>query len=112
MDIKKTLFATVSTLPPGNAITFGDLDSVIHIIARFLIGISLTLAVGFMVWAGITIMTALGNPTRFQSGLLRLRSAIIGIGVIMAVGVILNTIAAVIDRSFFCQVSLLGICLW
>ena len=114
MDInpKKIVMATVSTLPPGNAITFDDIDAVIRLIARFIIGISLTLAVIFIVWSGITIMTAQGNPTRFQNGLLRLRSALIGIAVIMAVGVILNTIASIVDRSFFCQLSILGICLW
>ncbi|OGN16918.1 MAG: hypothetical protein A3C88_00530 [Candidatus Yanofskybacteria bacterium RIFCSPHIGHO2_02_FULL_50_12] len=99
-------------LPPGNAITFDEVDNLVRYLARFIIGISLTIAVVMIVWSGITMMAAQSNPTKFANAGLRLHNALIGIGVVMATGVLINTVAAIVDRSFFCQVSVLGICLW
>ena len=104
--------SVLADLPPGNAITLYDVDSIVHIIAQFMIGISMVLAVIFIVLSGIITMTAQADPGRFSAGLLRLKHAAIGAGVVLATGVIINTVASLVDRSFFCQVSLLGICLF
>jgi len=99
-------------LPAGNAITLYDVDNIVGIIARFMIVISMVLAVIFIVLSGIMTMMAQADPKRFSNGLLRLKHAAIGAGVVLATGVIINTVAALVDRSFFCQISLLGICLY
>lgn len=104
--------SALADLPPGNAITLFDVDSIVHIIAQFMIGISMVLAVIFIVLSGIMTMTAQDDSGKFSAGLLRLKHAAIGAGVVLATGVIINTVAALVDRSFFCQVSLLGICLF
>lgn len=99
-------------LPAGNAITLTDVDNIAHLIARFLIVTSMILAVIFIVLSGIMVMLAQADPTRFKNGITTLRRAILGVMIILATGVIINTIAGFVDRSFFCQISLLGICIY
>ncbi len=99
-------------LPPGQAVTLEEVDSIINTIARFLIATSAGLAVIFIVVSGIMVMSSRDNPQRFQKGLLMLRNAIIGTAVVLGVGVIINTIGALVTRSFFCQLSVLGVCLY
>jgi len=99
-------------LPPGNAITLYDVDNIVAIIARFMIVISMVLAVIFIVLSGIMTMMAQADPGKFKNGLLRLKHAAIGAGVVLATGVIINTVASLVDRSFFCQIRILGICLY
>jgi len=102
----------LADLPPGNAITLDDINGIVNIIARFMIVISMILAVIFIVLSGIMTMMAQADPGRFTAGITRLKHAIIGVGVILATGLIINTVAAIVDRSFFCQISFLGICLY
>lgn len=99
-------------IPAGNAVTIDDISGIIGVIAQFMIGISMVLAVIFIVLSGIMTMMAQADPGKFTNGLLRLKHAAIGAGVVMATGVIINTVGALVDRSFFCQLSFLGICLW
>ncbi|MEK7645520.1 MAG: hypothetical protein AAB374_00150 [Patescibacteria group bacterium] len=99
-------------LPPGSAITIDDVSGIVGIIARFMIAMSMVCAVIFIVLSGIMTMMAQDDPAKFSKGLLRLKHAAIGAGVVLATGVIINTVAALVDRSFFCQISILGICLY
>lgn len=104
-------FAIPASVPAGNPITIDDVSGIIGVIANFLIITSMVLAVIFIVLSGIMTMMAQANPTAFSKGLLRLRHATIGVAVVLGAGVIINTVAALVDRSFFCQLSVLGICL-
>lgn len=104
--------SALADLPAGNAITPDDISGIIGVIAQFMIDISLVLAVIFIVLSGIMTMMAQDDPTRFKNGLARLKSAIWGVVIVMATGVIINTVGSLIDRSFFCQISFLGICLY
>ena len=106
------LFSTIlAQLPPGKPVTFDELDYLIARIATFIMFASVTLAVIFIVRAGITWMSAGANPTKVTEAKDQLRSAIIGAFVVLGVGVIINTIAAVVSRDFFCQFSVLGVCI-
>ncbi len=99
-------------LPAGNAVTLDDVDGILGIIARFMIVMSMVVAVIFMVLGGIMIMTAQADPGRFKTGTAWVRNVVIGSAVVLGSGVIMNTIVALVDRSFFCQISLLGVCLY
>ncbi len=98
-------------LPAGNPITIDDVSGLIGLVANFLIITSMVLAVIFIVLSGIMIMLAQSDPTAFKKGQARLKHAIFGVAVVLGTGVIINTVAALVDRSFFCQFSVLGICL-
>ena len=104
----------LADLPPGTAITFSGIDEFVRLILDFMMGISFFLMVIFIVISGIMTMAAGSDTTRFKNGLLRLKHAAIGAGVIMAAGVIIGTVYSLIDRSFFatCNISLVGICVY
>jgi hypothetical protein len=57
-------------------------------------------------------MSAGADSAKFKDGMLRLKHAAIGAGVVLAAGVIINTVYALVDRSFFCQLSVVGVCLF
>ena len=106
-----SIFSTIlAQLPPGKPITFNELDYLISRVATFVMFTSVTLAVIFIVRAGITWMYAGANPTKVSEAQGQLKSGIIGAAVVLGVGVIINTIAAVVTREFFSQFSVLGIC--
>ncbi len=101
-----------AALPAGNAITIDDVSGIIGVMTRFLIATSMVFAVLFIVLSGIMFMVSQGDPGKFKEARARLNSAIWGVAVVLATGVIINTVASLVDRSFFCQISLLGICLY
>lgn len=104
--------SALASLPVGNAITLDDISGIVSVITQFMIGISFFLAIIFIVLSGIMTMMSQDDPARFKSGLARLKSAIWGVAIVMATGVIINTVGSLVDRSFFCQLSILGICLY
>ncbi len=108
------LFSTVARadLPVGNAITLDEVDSIAGTIARFMISISVVCAVIFIILSGIMMMAAQSNPEAFSKAQQSLKVAIYGTFVVLGVGVIMNTIAALVTRDFFCRLSVLGICLY
>ena len=112
--VPNIVVAQYTDLPAGNAVTFDDIGSIVTTIARFLIVMSTLVAVIFIVWSGIMMMAAQSDPTAFTKARTRLIHAIWGVGVAMGVFVIINTVAGVVTRSFFCQVEIpvVRICLY
>ena len=108
---KLSSFYYLAQLPPGKPITFDELDYLMARVATFVMVTSVILAVIFIVRAGITWMSAGANPTKVTEAREQLKSGIIGAFVVLGVGVIINTIAAVVSREFFCQLSVLGVCI-
>jgi tellurite resistance protein TehA-like permease len=53
------------------------------------------IVVGFIVWAGVRMVTSKGDTTKFNEAKSALIKAIIGGLVIFAVGIIVNTLAAI-----------------
>ena len=90
-------------VPPlqGGAVTLAEIEARITQIARFLIVIGVVLAVIFIIWGGIAYMFAGGDETKTGAAKSRIFNGIIGAAVILAVGVILQTVAGLIARSFF-----------
>lgn len=99
-------------IPPGKPITLDEVDGLIRMIARFLIVISMVIAVIAFVLSGITYMMG-GTLTDVKKAQGMFKNAIWGTLIILAIGVIINTIAALVTRDFFyCSASFLGICVW
>lgn len=94
----------VPTVPggtTGGAITLDELENLIRGIARFLVIISIIIAVIFIVLGGIMYMAARGSEDGVKKAKDTIFNGIIGAAVVLAVGVILNTLAAIITRNFF-----------
>ncbi len=101
----------LADLPAGKPITLPEVDSLIGRVAQFLVVISVLIAIIMIVWSGITYMAAGANATKVTEAQARLKSAIIGAAIILGVGVIIQTIAGIVTRDFFCQFQLLGVCI-
>ena len=83
---------------PGQAITLNEVERLINGIARFLIIVSIIVAVIFIVYGGIRWIAAPGDPTAAKT---IIKNGIIGAIIILGVGVILQTLQGVISRTFF-----------
>ncbi len=93
---------TNPTVPiSGYGITLAEIEDRITQIARFLIIIGVVLAIIFIIWGGITYMFAGGEETKTGAAKARITNGIIGAAVVLGVGVILQTLAGLIARTFF-----------
>ena len=98
------VFAALPTPTPplgGGAVTLSEIEDRITQIARFLIIVGVVLAVIFIVWGGIMYMFAGGADDKVADAQKRIWSGVIGAAVVLAVGVILQTVSGLIARSFF-----------
>ena len=97
------VFALNTPVPPvgGSAITLAEVENRIRQVAQFVIVVSVILAVIFIIWGGITYMTAGGDEAKAGAAKTRIWNGVIGAAVVLAVGVILQTLASLITRSFF-----------
>lgn len=85
----------------GQPITLDEIENIIRGIGRFLVVVSIIIAAAMIVLGGILYMTAQGNDDRQKSAKATIKNGIIGALVVLAVGVILQTLAAIVTRSFF-----------
>lgn len=85
----------------GGAITMAEITNLIQAFARWLIVISVVIAVIMIIWGGIMYMLARGDDKKVTDAQARIKNGIIGAAIVLAVGVILQTVAALVNRSFF-----------
>ena len=104
----------LADLPPGQPITLTEVDNIIEMLADFLIVASVLLAVIFIIWGGIAYMSAGADTTKVTEAQMRIKNGVIGAAVVLGVGVIMQTIAGIVSRDFFCQVRIpiVGICVY
>ena len=89
--------------PPtsATALTLNEIESLIRRIAQFLIIVSVIIAVIFIIWGGVMYMVARGDTEKAGAAKTTIFNGIIGAAVVLGVGVILQTLAGLITRSFF-----------
>lgn len=98
-----SLALTNPTVPPGitgRPITLGEIEDIIRLVAQFLILISVVIAVIVIIWGGLVYMTAGGNEDRTKQGKAIIWQGIFGAAIVLAVGVILQTVAGLVTRQF------------
>ena len=88
----------------GAPFTLLDIQGIIETVARFLILVSVVIAVIFIVWGGISYMSAGDDASRAGSAKSRIVNGIIGALVVLAVGLILQTLATVVNWTVFFNV--------
>lgn len=96
-------FALPTPTPPvtGTGITLVEIQTLITRIAQFLIVVAVIIAVIFIIWGGILYMAARGDETKAETAKTTIYNGIIGAAVVLGVGVILQTLAGIITRTFF-----------
>ena len=89
--------------PPttGQAVTLIEMENLIKRIAQFLIIVSVIIAVIFIIWGGVLYMASRGDEEAAKKGKDTIWNGVIGAAVVLGVGVILQTLAGLITRSFF-----------
>lgn len=89
--------------PPtsGEAIDLDEIEDLVKRIAQFLIVVSVIVAVIFIIWGGVMYMAARGDEDQAGKAKTTIFNGIIGAAVVLGVGVILQTLAGLITRSFF-----------
>jgi len=87
--------------PSGPTLTLDRMETLVRRIGTWLIMIAIVVAVIMIVWGGITYMFAQGDDTKVKSAQGRIWSGIIGAAIVLAVGLILRTLAALISQTFF-----------
>lgn len=94
--------------PPvqGKGFTLGELANLIAAVGSFLTGIAAIFAMIAIIVSGIMYMKAGSSDTEITKAKGWFKNAIIGAFIVLAVGVILNTIANVISRDFFCTFAI------
>ena len=89
---------------PGTALTLTDVQDLIETVARFLILVSVLIAVIFIVWGGIKYMSAGDDSSKASGAKSTIVNGIIGALVVLAVGLILQTLASLVDWGTFFNV--------
>ncbi len=83
----------------GGGLTIGEVQSIIKLVAQFLIGVGVIIAVIFIIWGGITYMAAGANEELATKAKQRIYNGVIGAAVVLGVGVILQTVANIVTRN-------------
>ncbi len=90
--------------PPGSsgqAIDLRYIEFIIQRIAEFLIVFGVVIAVIMIIWGGISWILAGGNDERLKTAKKRVWNGVIGAAIVLGVGVILQTIARILNKGFF-----------
>jgi len=88
----------------GQPVTLQDARDIIETVARFLILISVVIAVIFIVWGGVMYMMAGDDAAKSGAAKSRIVNGIIGALVVLAVGLILQTLASLVNWTAFFNV--------
>ena len=88
----------------GTPLTLLDIQLLVETVARFLILISVVIAVIFIVWGGMMYMMAGDDAAKAGAAKSRIVNGVIGALVVLAVGLILQTLASVVNWTTFFNV--------
>lgn len=84
---------------PGTTLT--EVENLIRRVAQFFLVIGVILAVIYIIYGGILWMNAGSDPTKITNATTRMKQGAWGALIVLAVGLILQTLAGVVTRIFF-----------
>ena len=90
-------------VPGGNAITLAEVVGLIRRVAQLLTTVGVVIGVIFIVIGGIQYMTAGGSDEKVKEARKRVINGFIGVAIVLGVGVLIQTAAALVNRSIFNQ---------
>ncbi len=85
----------------SQGLTLTEVEQRIVDVAQFLIAIAVIVAVIFIVWGGIRYVMAGDDSSKAGSAKSTIVNGIIGALIILAVGIIMQTLANLVARTFF-----------
>ncbi len=90
-----------TNLPGGTELTLQKIKDIIQTVANWMIIVGVIIAIIYIIWGGVMWMAARGDEAKVKSAKLSIRNGLIGAVIVLGVGVILRTVAAVVVRTFF-----------
>lgn len=84
---------------PGTTLT--EVENLIRRVAQFFLVIGVILAVIYIIYGGILWMNAGSDTTKIANATTRMKQGAWGALIVLAVGLILQTLAGVVTRIFF-----------
>lgn len=99
--------------PPvaGRGLTLIEIGSIIARVGSFLTSAGVLLAIIAVIVSGIMYMRAGAEPTKIKDAQTWFKNVLIGALIVLGVGVIINTIANIVTREFFCRLIVFGQCI-
>lgn len=91
----------VPTVPTVPGTTLAEVENLIRRVAQFFMVIGVVLALIYIIYGGIVWMNAGSDDTKVKNAKTRMRQGAYGAFVVLAVGLILQTLAGVVTRVFF-----------
>ncbi len=79
-----------------NPLKFGTIPEILNAVAGFLYALALAVVTIMVLWGGLQILTAAGNPTQIEKGKKTLLYAVIGTVVILVAGGIADLVADIL----------------
>ena len=91
----------VPTVPNVQGTNLSQLEGYIGRIAQCFLVVGVILALIYLIWGGILWMSAGSDETKIKNAKTRMKQGAWGALIILAVGLILQTLAGVVTRVFF-----------
>ncbi|MEK7589495.1 MAG: hypothetical protein AAB479_02635 [Patescibacteria group bacterium] len=85
----------------GDPVTLTTIENIILRIITFLVTFGIIIAVGMIILGGIRWMAAAGNDEKAEGAKKMIKNGIYGAAIVLGVGVILRTVASLINLDFF-----------
>lgn len=104
-DPKCNIYIPTTPVPGQAPLTMLELAKLFSVLGNFLIIVAPVILVIVLIISAIIYMTAGDNPDRTKRAHTWFKYAIIGGFIVFGSGVIINTIAIIVSRQFFCQVG-------
>ncbi len=89
------------TVPTVSGTSLNEIEIIINRIAQFFLVIGIILAIAYIIYGGILWMNAGSDEEKIKNAKLRMKQGVWGALIILAVGLILQTLAGVVTRVFF-----------
>lgn len=114
LNLLKIAQIIIPTIPVPNqrGLTLAELGSLIAIVGSFLTNVAVLFAIIAIIVSGIMYMRAGADTTKIKEAQTWLKNAMLGALIVLGVGMIINTIANVVSREFFCRLLVFGRCIF
>ena len=90
----------------GQGLTLAEIGLLISKVGLFLTAVGFGIAIIAVIVSGLMYMYAGSSPEAVKKAQAWFKNAVIGAFIILGFGVILNTIANVVSRQFFCTLQI------
>lgn len=110
-EIAQIIIPTTPVRGP-RGLTLAELGSLIAIVGSFLQSVAVLFAIIAIIVSGIMYMRAGSSPEEIKKALTWLKNSMLGALIVLGVGLIINTIANVVTREFFCRLIIFGRCIF